>query len=577
MKAYIMNGFLAALSLLVLFSACNREDNWDGKSQTDNYFFIEGTIIGADVAARSVTNELGSHTKFEYDDRIGFYSFHENGCDRGTKKEHQDNGDDKEYLKNECLTYSKASGTNRFESKKLTDINLNSVGVTFAYFPYSSTPCPEDYVKYDAKDQGYVSLTEADHYIHIFDDQHRVVDLLTATKRQYFNVNYQFGHQFSMLLIFLGDGFSPDNNDKLTVHLTEKIIGAHITRTWDEHSEGESFPFTVDRVPLDRESVTGYSSFITGKVENYTLPGKEEARTVYPVILPYGTKIDYIEVMDEKGKTQKVNASELAQLESNYMYPLTIRMNSGLKPTVYPHEIIPWGNPEEIKVDRLPGVYTSDDLREWMEVYNRNVGQFPEVNPGDVETMKRYGTYDEQEGWTFYIRDAIDCTGITSESGCLITKLVEGVTIDGGYHYMKNLMLDFEHKEPTGEGIGFFGEIKGGYLKNLRLEFPTVRYRGTEKPAGCIAGKISGGQITYCTVLQAAMICWQNAGVLAGALTGGEVSDCKFHGMVQAVPPQEGDNVKEEYWGIVGSRSENSFLSSSIVNQVNFIPLETGN
>lgn len=569
MKVNIINRTLASLLLVGICISCDKND-WNDVPQASEYFAIEGEIVDANVATtRSKTKAIGSHTGFEIGDQVGFYSFHENRCDRGLKKDHEADGDDTDYLQNECLTYSNASGVNRFESQTLTDITLSTLGVTFAYFPYSDAARPEGYVKYDEKEKDYVPLEAIDHYVHIFDENNQVVDLLAATKRQYFNVNYQFRHHFSMVLIFLGDGFKPDDNAELSVHLTEQIIGAHVTRKWHEHSENELFPFTIDRVPLNHSGIQGKSSFTAKKVPGYKVPGTDEARTVYPVVLPFGTKIDYIKVTDINGKEQKVKATDIKELESGWMYPMTVRMNSGLLPTIYPHEIIPWGEPEEIRIDRLPGIYTTDDFVDWLEVYNKNVENFPTVHEGDLDKLDKYGEYTEEDGWTFYIRDSIDCANIPTGNGYLISKLKDRVTIDGGRHKVKNLMLDLKDTEPVEGGIGFIREISGGVLRNLRLEFPTVKYNGNSAPAGCIAAEISDGQITNCTVLQAAMVCKKEAGTLAGRMTGGLVYDCKFHGTVKAVRVQE---VEDDYLGVVGSYTEGVIFMSPIINHVRFVP-----
>ena len=182
--------------------------------------------------------------------------------------------------------------------------------------------------------------------------------------------------------------------------------------------------------------------------------------------------------------------------------------------------------------------------------------------------MEKYGTYDAGEGWIFYIRDSIDCSRIESTTGTLITKLVDGVTIDGGRHQIKNIMLDLKGEEPI-VGMGLIGEITGGRLWNLRLYFPTVRYQGV-KPSGCIAAVISGGQITNCTVREAAMLCRETVGVLVGEITDGAVDDCKFHGVVQAAVPA---GLVPEYLGVVGKWSGGTF--GTIINSVKFIELES--
>lgn len=88
---------------------------------------------------------------------------------------------------------------------------------------------------------------------------------------------------------------------------------------------------------------------------------------------------------------------------------------------------------------------------------------------------------------------------------------------------------------------------------------------------GCIAARISGGQITNCTVRQAIMICKSTSGILAGEMTNGSVDNCKFHGMVQApfypLP-------KEEYKGIVGKIDAGTIIDNNLTNHVIFIEAE---
>lgn len=359
-------------------------------------------------------------------------------------------------------------------------------------------------------------------------------------------------------------------NKALTVHLTEKVIGAHITRKWNGNAE--QFTFTVDKVPTDNET-TGLSAFKTRKIENYKLSETEkESRTVYPVILPSGMEIDYIEATDVNGNIQKIRSVKetLPELKPGWKYPMTIRMD-GIVPTVYPHEIEPWGEPTKIEVDKLPGIYTPDDFEKWLALYNTYIADKKDIPEEKQDSLEKYGDYTEQKKWIFYLRDSIDCSKIESTSGTLIKRLVEGVTLDGGNHILKNLMLDLKDSEPE-QGMGLIGEITdGGYLQNLRMEFVTVRSKSSDKPSGCIAARISGGQITNCTVRQAIMICKSTSGILAGEMTNGSVDNCKFHGMVQApfypLP-------KEEYKGIVGKIDAGTIIDNNLTNHVIFIEAE---
>lgn len=574
MKTRITYSLTTGIFLLGLLTGCNSEYVPEAETCPDhNYLAIEGEIVGASLATRAGTDPLGSYNHFEFGDRIGFYSFHKPGCTLGSRQEHQQQGDDPVYLRNECLEYSNATGTPKFISEKIKDVAMNTLGQTFAYFPYSAETVPEGYVKQNG--DGFESLTQHEHYIHIFDANNQVVDLLTATKRLYYDVNYEFRHQFSMVLLFLGNGFDEAKNEEyLTVHLTERIIGAHLTRKWLNSAYPEGLEFSVDRVPLDYSpSGFGYSSFKAIKRDPYDL-GSGEPRTAYSIILPYGSEIDYIELKDKNDNIQKVKPTALAELEAGWIYPATIRMDDGLEPTVYPHEIIPWGDPTEIKVNSLPGIYDTDDFKAWLKLYNEHFDKLNEIDESVHESFEEYGDYDQDEKkWNFYLRDNIDCTGIESTDGTLIKKLVNGVRIYGGRYRLENLMLDLGSAEPK-TGMGLFGEIAGGELHDLRLYFPTVRYNG-DKPAGCLAAVISGGVIDNCTVREAAMMCAGTAGALAGQMTGGMVNECKFHGLVQAARPED---ITLAYLGIFGAVPEvveGNIIN--IINNVNFVDFDLPN
>lgn len=388
-----------------------------------------------------------------------------------------------------------------------------------------------------------------------------------------------------MVLLFLGEGFSPDTegNGKLTVNLTYHVLGAHILRKEIDPFPYEDFPLTVDTVPLDKASEYGFgrSSFTAPRVDGYTLLVGQEPRTVYPVILPAGAKIDYIEVKDKTGKLQRVKPARgeaLTGLEGGWKHPLTIRME-GIVPTVYPHEIIDWNEQHVGEVDKLPGIHSEEQFAAWLKVYNRNVDKWEAMNVADSVELAHYGVHNDGEtpgtdGWTFYLWNDIDCKDMKPDAnGAFVKALTEGVTFDGKGYVLHNLMLDFEHTAPSSGRVGLIGEIRGGRLRNLHLDFVTVRNMTADALSGCIAGCISGGEVYGCTVREAAMMCRDGvAGVLAGEMTGGRVSDCKFHGMVQARDMQDetGLDYKKIVDGVVG-RMPSGFggsVTGEIINRV---------
>lgn len=573
---------------MLLFIGCRQDEIWMGDDPLRmDYLQIEGEIAGAMAVRATPDNKLTmSYDTFGSGDTIGFFSYHDPNCAKPDRWSHRKGNDDTLYLKNTKLTYSDMGGARKFTSTEVANVALGKFGVTFAYFPFApKEKMPLNYVKSNGSSLVVPSGSQkGEHYIHIFTEDGHIVDLLTAQKMQYDNINYQFRHRFAMVLLFLGEGFSPDTegNEKLTVHLTYHVLGAHILRKEIDPFPYEDFPLTVDTVPLDRASQYdfGRSSFTAPRVDDYTLLVGQEPRTVYPVILPAGAKIDYIEVKDKTGKPQRVKPTRgeaLTGLEGGWKHPLTIRME-GITPTVYPHEIIDWNEQHVGEVDKLPGIHSEEQFAVWLEVYNRNADNMESMTTEDSTLLAQYGVYNNEEtlgpGWTFYLWNDIDCKDMKPDaSGALIKALPEGVTFDGKGYVLHNLMLDFEHTAPSSGRVGLIGEIRGGRLRNLHLDFVTVRNMTADAPSGCIAGCISGGEVYGCTVREAAMMCRDGvAGVLAGEMTGGRVSDCKFHGMVQARDMQDetGLDYKKIVDGVVG-RMPSGFggsVTGEIINRV---------
>ena len=573
---------------MLLFIGCRQDEIWTGDDPLRmDYLQIEGEIAGAMAVRATPDNKLTmSYDTFGSGDTIGFFSYHDPNCAKPDRWSHRKGNDDTLYLKNTKLTYSDMGGARKFTSTEVANVALGKFGVTFAYFPFApKEKMPLNYVKSNGSSLVVPSGSQkGEHYIHIFTEDGHIVDLLTAQKMQYDNINYQFRHRFAMVLLFLGEGFSPDTegNEKLTVHLTYHVLGAHILRKEIDPFPYEDFPLTVDTVPLDRASQYdfGRSSFTAPRVDDYTLLVGQEPRTVYPVILPAGAKIDYIEVKDKTGKPQRVKPTRgeaLTGLEGGWKHPLTIRME-GITPTVYPHEIIDWNEQHVGEVDKLPGIHSEEQFAVWLEVYNRNADNMESMTTEDSTLLAQYGVYNNEEtlgpGWTFYLWNDIDCKDMKPDaSGALIKALPEGVTFDGKGYVLHNLMLDFEHTAPLSGRVGLIGEIRGGRLRNLHLDFVTVRNMTADALSGCIAGCISGGEVYGCTVREAAMMCRDGvAGVLAGEMTGGRVSDCKFHGMVQARDMQDetGLDYKKIVDGVVG-RMPSGFggsVTGEIINRV---------
>ena len=559
--------------LLLFFSACSPENNVEESTEICNRLWIRGEIVGAAMVTKAdgadtdagtdtdtsggtdtgsgegikaEVDGLGSYTKFVEGSEIGFFSFHKNGCNGNhTNGE----GDDDTYYQNRKLTYTAEKKFEDLEGPSDGPVFLPTLGSTFAYFPYSKA------VEVSDKNDNEV-------YINIFKEPNVVEDILTASAvKLSTSVNYGFRHQFSMLLFYLGEGFKEENQaeDGITVHLTEKILGAHVTREWE--NDRERLTFTVDRGDLNGP---GCSEFKTGpRIDNY-----DKGRAVYRVILPPGSDVDYIELKDQNGNPQKVRLPKtdnvLPKLESGHKYPLTIKMD-GVKPTVYPHSISKWEEKEDVEILEPAGIRSSEELQDWITLYNdEDNKKYLEDKDDTNNPFCEYGTKEDGH-WTFYIRANIDCADLKDEDGVLINELGDGVTLDGGKYILSNLTL----KAAPNGNAGIIGNVKGN-LKGLRLENVTVIGGGSRTSAGCIAAIISGGQVMDCTVKMANMTGSGFVGVLAGTMSGGVANRCRFRGMVMAPLYLSGEQQKT-YQGIVGKIEVGAAFGDDITNQVNFV------
>ena len=193
---------------MLLFIGCRQDEIWTGDDPLRmDYLQIEGEIAST-MAVRAVPdNKLTmSYDTFGSGDTIGFFSYHDPNCAKPDRWSHRKGNDDTLYLKNTKLTYSDMGGARKFTSTEVANVALGKFGVTFAYFPFApKEKMPPNYVKSNGSSLVVPSGSQkGEHYIHIFTEDGHIVDLLTAQKMQYDNINYQFRHRFAMVLLFFG-------------------------------------------------------------------------------------------------------------------------------------------------------------------------------------------------------------------------------------------------------------------------------------------------------------------------------------------------------------------------------------
>lgn len=490
----IKYGQLACLFslLLIIGAGCTNEENNALNPNASEKVIITGSIEDATVVqSRVETDQFGSYLNggFAIDDQIGLYS------------EHNDEGG-KGY-QNLCLTYTSdnASGYQTFASDALGDTPSNW-GDVFAYYPYSDTNTEDN--------------------ISIYNNEGKIIDLLTAHSAGLSGglIHFTFTHTFSMLFIFPDErGFSNaiENNQENGVKVVLKQGVANATV-----NPGRT-GITLNRTDEAPKEFTAVAN-----AKAYTINGEDyEIGTFFYVLLPSETEVDYIEIIDDFGKTQYIRptSSQLPKLARGTRYPVSVYMQ-GDEPTLWPWEFTDWGNQIIIKEDREKGIYELSDIEGWIQAYNTycEAGRPEPIEGATVEEVPllQYGDYTKEEGeetgkWTFLLKADIDCSQLFTSQGVSISQFfcVFQDELNGQNHTLSNLALS----------DGIIGTLSGnGRIENLKLENVTITSATAEAPRGGIVNEMTGGTITDCEINGLRINAQGAVGAIAGSTTGGSIT-----------------------------------------------------
>lgn len=519
MKAIIQNSILACL-VFCLGTACTEEAGVETAINGKGYLEVYATIGEASTVQSRADNNTQNTDKFgvgmdNYFSYLSGSNTFVNGCQIGLFSANGTDGNyDEGRLVNVPLTYTLPNGETygSFVNEDIEISSMTNLGHTFAYYPYSAIN--------DAPSQNGNSLEYAiDLYVHNdgtnnpykTDNKNKVIDLLKASNDgtiSGWRVNYTFSHACSMLTIERGIGFNGtdltgDNNEVL-VKLENGLQG-YIKRTTGN--------FTFD-VEVDN------SAPVTFPANYYTYTNnKNEVIKIHSVILPPKAKVEYIKIMDDFGTWQYVRpeGNILQSLEAGNRYPVTVKLD-GPSPTIYPHEITPWGDKTISIENKNAGIYDLDDLKGWMEAYKNKVSD-----------LNQYGyeiQYGDATQWIFDLYADIDCSELTEEYQYFIQTFTD--CLEGHGHTLKNIQLT---KKENGN-IGLIGELKGGSINNLKIDGISISGGTADNDCtGTIAGTITNGSITECKITGINIDCKNGfVGSLAGKALVGEVDKCLLEG-----------------------------------------------
>lgn len=523
MKAIIRNSILACLAFGI-GTACTDESGVEGITGAKGYLEVFARIGEVSTAPSRGEGDAGAENTPSYKDIYGvpmneLYSYlstdfggkFQNDCQIGIYSLNGTDGTGNNPLVNTPLIFKGSS----FVNEGIQIPSMTNLGKTFAYYPYSKinnvikteNGYPIDiYIK--DNNNPYYSTDNNNP-----DNKNKVIDLLTASNTGSLDdgkIFYSFKHACSMLMIYRGEGFDSENISDRTVKVKLKAgLEAFVVYNKNE--------FTLKTYTDE----SAQQIFETNYCKSYQAVGQIEAKPVYSVILPPGAEVEYIQMMDNFGTMQYIYPEKNLKLDGGYRYPATVKMD-GLFPTIYPHEIKVWTN-ETIQISKNDGIYTTEDLKEWMDAYNSD-------NQSD-ESLTNYGTKnDESDKWTFHIYADIDCSTI-GDCQSFIQTFKD--CLEGHGHTLSNINLKKSDNSSTSENIGFIGDLAdGGSINNLKIDGISIS-GGTDADdcTGTITGTITNGSITECKITGIEISSEKGyVGSLAGKAIEGEINKCLLEG-----------------------------------------------
>lgn len=439
-----------------LITACTQ--NEEGiLPDSDNRVARFIATIGENVESRANMKEDNvSYDSFKKDDKVGFYAT--GGLQAENTPLNYNNG-----FSNENLKWSG-------QAKNV-----------FAYFPYSEG-------------------------IKIYDDEKKhFIDMLTYKTGSINegNIIYlAFSHQFALLTIKRGNGFSKAEDKQVTATLNKKIA----------HSASiNSSVLTI----TENESGTDILKSIAG-----TNKQKDTENIIVPIVTTGGTEVASITLTNDEGRKITITSplkyfteSNYQALKSNTKYIITIEMKDNAA-VVSPIEIVRWDE-EKVDIKEPAGIKTPKNLNDWASAYN--------TEKQDNTELIKYGSQDDEGKWTFLLLNDINFTNETTATFNGIDEFKD--TFDGQGHTITGLTVK-EGTTNSDKPLGFVRTLKkGACIQRLILENVTFNCQGSGA-VGAFAGVAeNGSKIEKCSVTGSSIIFGATAGAIIGDDQGASISE----------------------------------------------------
>ena len=519
---------LCLIGISTLFSSCKNEEGHDS--------FDKG--YGNTLYA-TLSGSIQSSTRALYDDRDNWSVNGYTNNDVVGLYAKTGNLDGDGSFVNSPMYFSRAvSSTFQFENADLNmDRSQFSANNTILYYPFDP----------DMEEKG-MNLRQTKPG----EDLERCPDFLFMKNLDDDNLKKQqvlsgrFNHVFSELIIVRGEGFDQAENKEIFIVTNTPCTRLRLIE--NPNPSGNSEVRNVWKIPdlyydaddnLTEEESRRWKAWKGADFEIKENDLREAFYVMIPNVYSYryslngsnvnvsNVAIDYIELYDDGGILQRISNFTLEesskQLKNGVRYPVEIKMD-GLVPTVYPYKILPWGDTQDITVERETGI-TQSNYTTWVKTYYDYTN---DPNPADKydETLLNFGDkkIKESDGsvtWTFYILENIDFKNGGNEMR--ISKLKD--VLDGMGNQLSNLNLT----------DSFIGEISGnGSLTNLSIKGLTVKSdkEGQNVGIGALTNRLTdNGSIIKCEV-DATLSANCSVGIMAGEVTGGRVEKSNFSGLL---------------------------------------------
>lgn len=538
--------------LLAALASCSESDDLPADTNRGP-LTLWASIAGSGGTATRATSTLpdGSYTSFGKDDQVGFYSQKGNvATGGGFANERMDYGTK--------ANYESDHDYHSFFSKDM-NVDYNNIKPMTAYYPY--------YDKMeDSSDPGML----------IRGDNGSMKDILFGFSQDLkvgsYSISGAFNHIGARIIITLGEGFSTDNNTTITLRMNKPFKYMKIV-DGDEPARYYKVPKFIEETnnPTEEDYTFTAQKYRTDEVEKYYV--------ILPTCCNHMEREDEIEAYVYSITLKDIYGAERTIKTENWVLPdghrldighelwrgnnykVTISME-GLEPTIYPHDIYPWGE-EDVTSEAGTGIHDIKELADWIKTYNSPDSE------NRTEALKKYGSLggtESNQKWSFYLTGDIDCSNILEhlqadkEVSSFINEFKDN--LDGRGYTLKNISL----KSTSETGAGLFGTLSGT-VTNLHVENITVVDENS-KSVGSLAATISGGTVSNCTVRNLNIIGKSYAGALAGEMTGetAKAEGCTFTGTV-AGKRNEGNTSK-----LVGNHTAGTLKSDN--NAVNVIYVE---